>query len=235
MRCPYCGEEIDSRAVFCSVCGNRIEIQSNPAGNNPPVQQANNQYSGYNNYNNGYNADNYGGYNNYDSYNNEYDNEPEEDEYYEDNGSDKKNKALLGIAIGLGCAVIVLLVVLIVFVVNGKKQTNKPLDSKTTTETTLPVSSNLNPSSSYPSSATPSAPQNPSAVTGSITPGSYMVNTQNDDLNMRAGAGTEQAIVGRIPKGTVVTVTAVNGSWAYVTYNGVSGWVSTQFLVPVTA
>ncbi len=57
-------------------------------------------------------------------------------------------------------------------------------------------------------------------------------------LNMRSGAGTGNAITGRIPfngQGVVTTgeEKKVNGTiWAKVYSNGVGGWVNKQYLLP---
>ena len=50
------------------------------------------------------------------------------------------------------------------------------------------------------------------------------------NLNMRSGAGTGNSVVQTVPKGRSVTVTSVTGNWAYVTYNGYSGYCSLNYL-----
>lgn len=260
MKCPFCGDEINSGVVYCPTCGNNLaelrnRQQQNYRSNAANSQRAdfgNNAYNGnyndfgdgrMNGYNNGYDNSYDNGYN--DGYDNGYDNGEEYED--DDNGENKKNKALLGVAIGLGCVVIVLLAVLIAFVVGDKKGGG---DAKTDITTSNTSVSDM-PSSSVPDASNPSvagssgvvttAPVSSGIVTptsgavGSIAPGKYMVNTQQDDLNVRSGAGSDYSIVGRIPKGTVVDVTVVNGTWGYISYNGTSGWVATQYLLPVTA
>ena len=49
-------------------------------------------------------------------------------------------------------------------------------------------------------------------------------------LNVRSGASTSDGIKDVIDNGTSVTVTRVSGGWAYVTYRGGEGWVSTGYL-----
>lgn len=51
-----------------------------------------------------------------------------------------------------------------------------------------------------------------------------------NNLNMRKGPGTSHAIILTIPKGTQLTIEALEGSWAKVTYNGKSGYVSVDYL-----
>ena len=49
-------------------------------------------------------------------------------------------------------------------------------------------------------------------------------------VRVRASATTNSGIVGKLSKGKSVTVKKQKGSWAYVTYSGGSGWVSTKYL-----
>ena len=46
---------------------------------------------------------------------------------------------------------------------------------------------------------------------------------------------TDGEQLGSIPKGTVVTVAEVQNGWGKVTYNGVTGWASMQYLAPVVS
>lgn len=55
------------------------------------------------------------------------------------------------------------------------------------------------------------------------------VSTQSLNLNVRSGAGTNYSIVGKLSKGTAVTVSQVNGSWSYI-ISPISGWVSNSYL-----
>jgi uncharacterized protein YgiM (DUF1202 family) len=59
----------------------------------------------------------------------------------------------------------------------------------------------------------------------------YIANT-SDGLNMRAGAGTSYKILQLIPTGGMVLMDASTktGSWVKVTYNGITGYVSTKYL-----
>ena len=50
--------------------------------------------------------------------------------------------------------------------------------------------------------------------------GSYIVNTSKLPLTMRSGHGSNYAKIASIPKGAKVYVSASNGSWAHVSYNG---------------
>ena len=55
------------------------------------------------------------------------------------------------------------------------------------------------------------------------------VATQSLNLNVRSGAGTNYSIIGKLNKGTAVTVSQVNGGWSYIT-SPASGWVSNSYL-----
>ncbi len=58
----------------------------------------------------------------------------------------------------------------------------------------------------------------------------YIVATENDPLNMRGTADQDADSIGKIPKGTILTVEKTSENWGYVTYNGVSGWVNMNYL-----
>ncbi|MDE6833893.1 MAG: SH3 domain-containing protein [Ruminococcus sp.] len=57
------------------------------------------------------------------------------------------------------------------------------------------------------------------------------VNTQNDPLNIRSGAGQDYKITGTIPQGKYIDVYMTsNSNWYYTTYNGISGYVSADYI-----
>ena len=58
--------------------------------------------------------------------------------------------------------------------------------------------------------------------------GSYQVTASV--LNVRSTPSTSGAKVGVLPNGAQVTVTSANGSWAAVSYNGISGYCSMDYL-----
>lgn len=241
MQCPYCGTQLPEDAVFCASCGNRL-----PTGQSTPYQ-TNDSYTDndayasteYHSYNSGYEQP-YQDTNDYAPDNGYY----EQPQTPANSSPNKKSNVLIGVICGMGAVILILLVVLIALLVSDRSgddispvetQSEQESESETatlplgTTQATLPDTSNTAPSATVPTASVP----NTSTVISTLTPGSYRVNTRQDDLNIRSGAGETYSIVGRIPKDTVVTVTAVNGDWAYVTYNNVSGWVSAQYLAPV--
>lgn len=64
--------------------------------------------------------------------------------------------------------------------------------------------------------------------------GTYTCTTSSSRLTIRSGHGTGYGTVGYIPSGAKVSVSKASGSsaqdWAHVTYNGVSGYASMQYL-----
>ena len=59
------------------------------------------------------------------------------------------------------------------------------------------------------------------------------VTTQSTNLNIRSTPnGTK---IGSIPKGTVLTLTDQSGNWYETSYNGLDGWVSADYITPITA
>ena len=64
--------------------------------------------------------------------------------------------------------------------------------------------------------------------------GTYVCMTAQDPLSIRGGHGVNYSRVGTIPPGAAVTVTKASGTgkddWAHVTYNGVSGYASMEYL-----
>ena len=60
----------------------------------------------------------------------------------------------------------------------------------------------------------------------------YQVKTRGDNLNVRTGPGTSFKVVNSLPNGTGVTILEKSGNWRRVkANNGVTGWVSANYLV----
>ncbi len=49
-------------------------------------------------------------------------------------------------------------------------------------------------------------------------------------VNLRSGAGMDAAVIGSLNTGATVTVTGVSGKWYQVSYNGATGYVSSEFV-----
>ncbi len=60
--------------------------------------------------------------------------------------------------------------------------------------------------------------------------GTYKCTTSSLPLTIRSGHGTSFSSIGTILSGATVTVTKANGTWAHVTYNGISGYASMEYL-----
>jgi len=65
-----------------------------------------------------------------------------------------------------------------------------------------------------------------------VEPGKYSkVNSSDGFLNIRSSASSSGSIVGTVNTGTFVKIQSVTGNWAYISHNGVSGYVYTPYLV----
>lgn len=49
-------------------------------------------------------------------------------------------------------------------------------------------------------------------------------------MNMRSKASLSGSVIGKVKKGATVTVKKQSHGWAYVTYNGRSGWIAANYL-----
>ena len=66
-----------------------------------------------------------------------------------------------------------------------------------------------------------------------VEPGQYVVSTrEGGNLNLRNDKSTSGAVLAQIPNGTVLTVTESVPGWAKCTYQGHTGWVSTDYIKP---
>lgn len=54
--------------------------------------------------------------------------------------------------------------------------------------------------------------------------------TTTSDLNLRVGAGTQYSRLSVLPKGIEVQILSSENGWSKVVYNGITGWVSNQYL-----
>ena len=66
----------------------------------------------------------------------------------------------------------------------------------------------------------------------SVTPNTYSgkPNTDGSSLNMRSGPGTSYSKVGSIPASATLTITGSENGWYKTSYNGVSGYVSADYV-----
>ena len=95
----------------------------------------------------------------------------------------------------------------------------------------------LTPAASTPSTpATPTSPTAPTAPTAPSTPTVSTVktgklNTGGSSLNMRSGPGTGYSKVGSIPANATLAITAEENGWYKTSYNGVTGYVSSAYVI----
>lgn len=68
-------------------------------------------------------------------------------------------------------------------------------------------------------------PPTPTATT-------YRVSTNSLNLNLRSGMSNTASIIAKMPKGSIVTGSDQGNGWARVTYNGMTGYASMQYLSP---
>ena len=69
---------------------------------------------------------------------------------------------------------------------------------------------------------------NSGGSSGGSTQTGYMAATTN--VNVRSGPGTNYSIIGSLYKGTIVPKLGTSGSWTKISYNGGTGYVSSQYL-----
>jgi len=60
--------------------------------------------------------------------------------------------------------------------------------------------------------------------------GTAVVNISSGSLNLRASASTDSEVLTSIPNGQSLTVSELKSGWAKVTYNGKTGYVSSEYL-----
>ncbi len=72
-------------------------------------------------------------------------------------------------------------------------------------------------------------------VAGAVVGGKVKVNTNESNLNIRKGPGTDQPIVGKAAKGEIITLVGkANDQWWLVrTADGEEGYSYAQYLTPV--
>lgn len=63
--------------------------------------------------------------------------------------------------------------------------------------------------------------------------GDYKIKTAGSPLRMRESPSADAAVIAKVPNGTWVTVTKSVSGWACISYNGYTGWVSTEYIEKV--
>jgi uncharacterized protein YgiM (DUF1202 family) len=69
-------------------------------------------------------------------------------------------------------------------------------------------------------------------LTNRANPGDYV--TTPSSLAIRTGTDASYSVVGSLPQTTVVTVTEIRNNWGKVSYNGMTGWISLAYAMPLS-
>ena len=69
-------------------------------------------------------------------------------------------------------------------------------------------------------------------LTNKTNPGEYVVTPSS--LALRAGPGTSYSALDAVPQTTIVNVAEIDGNWGQITYNGVTGWISLSYAMPLS-
>ena len=70
-------------------------------------------------------------------------------------------------------------------------------------------------------------------LTNKTNPGEYIITASS--LAIRPGPGTSYTpALGALPQAAVVQVTEVSGNWGLITYNGITGWTSLSYALPLS-
>lgn len=85
-------------------------------------------------------------------------------------------------------------------------------------------------SSGYLKAASAPSGSSSSSSSGTTTETGYLAATTN--VNVRSGPDTSYSIIGSLYKGTIVPKLGTSGSWTKISYNGGTGYVSSQYLTP---
>ena len=69
-------------------------------------------------------------------------------------------------------------------------------------------------------------------LTNRTNPGQYVITASS--LALRAGPGTTYTALGALPQSAIVQITEINGNWGRLTYDGVTGWASLSYAMPLS-
>lgn len=69
-------------------------------------------------------------------------------------------------------------------------------------------------------------------LTNRSNPGQYVITASS--LALRAGPSTSYTALGALPQAAIVQITEINGNWGRLTYDGVTGWASLSYAMPLS-
>ncbi len=145
-----------------------------------------------------------------------------------------KNKTMLIIS----ALLIVVAVIITCVAVAYEKSHDTSKTSDIISGADSPAQNNSSKTTNPSQTATPqtTAPQTTTQVKNTENKaGKYKVATKDDPLGIRIYADKDAERVSEIPKGTEIDILAVFDAWGYVTYDGVSGWISMNYVELITA
>ena len=217
MQCPKCGSMIEPGSMFCGVCGNKIE--TNNYGYSAPTNSHSQPTTNTNPYgNNGVNT-------------------PPVPTPTPNKPKSSNNNLPIIITI---LVVVVAVVAIFLAKSNSDEKPNKGESNNTTSvenyvdsnnnDITIPNINDYTNNSeftTYFEIQGVTQPNDEPMGQNSV----QRVVTADGGLRIRKQPNVDYGEkIGLIPKGTIVTVQRFENDWAYVTYEGVSGWCSSEFL-----
>ena len=218
MQCKKCGAMIEPGSMFCGVCGSKVE--TNNYGYSAPTNSYVQPTSPNSNpYNNGVNT-------------------PPVTTPTPNTPKPSNNNLTIIVTI------LVILVVVVLILLVKTNSDDKPNDGEsnntTTVENYLENNSNNIPdvddyinnseSTTYFEIQGVTSPTDTPTMQNQSSSVQRVV-TADGGLRIRKQPSVDYGEkIGLVPKGTIVTVERFENDWAYITYEGVSGWCSSEFL-----
>lgn len=144
----------------------------------------------------------------------------------------EQNKKLAIISAVLG-VVLIGLVIALVMINRGGSSGTGTTEKAGQNIIVAPVSDDVTADSTASSeaAATPTeAPTSTPTPTPEPEPATETVYPITDNLNVRPSAGTDGDPLGQVNIGDALTKTGEEGEWTQIDYNGVTGYVKTEFL-----
>ncbi len=101
---------------------------------------------------------------------------------------------------------------------------SSPLPDESAPEESVPV-----PPPSLPDPTPPSLPDPAPPVVAPVAQKAEYVRCTGNDVNLRAGAGTDFAVLGTAAKGTTYAITSKSGGWYKTYYRGKTAYISASY------
>jgi len=225
MNCTKCNAQLAEKVKFCKYCGTPVVVGAAPQASSPRGDEPRYIYSGA----------------------------PLKESEPEPPAKKKRSSAPLIVVLFL---LLVLAIAAVGMVYNDNYKTvlaaigfveaSEPVTteaetepfSAVTTQTDQPTTTalELTEKTEPPTEAITTTAVPRTADTGEIPPTAYRVYFEDDHdhtLFIRVGPSTDFKDIGSIPARSIVVVTRIVDGWAYLTYNGITGWSSMDYLFKV--